>query len=56
MINQALLHRRTGSKLIDNATKAVVGQSDSVATIWLHKQLSGSYDIVILELFYGNMG
>ena len=52
MINQALLYRRTGSKLIDNATRAVeiaVEQSESVATTWLHKQLSGSYNSVILE-------
>ena len=56
MFNQALLYRRTGSKLIDNATRSVVGQSDSVATTWLHKQLSGSYDIVIIESFYGNTG
>ena len=34
MINQALLYRRTSSKLIDNATRAVeiaVEQSESVA-------------------------
>ncbi len=59
MINQALLYRRTGSKLIDNATRAVeiaVEQSESVATTWLHKQLSGNYNSVILESFYGNAG
>lgn len=58
-INQDLLYRMTGSKLIDNATRAVeiaVEQRDSVATIWLHKQLSGSYNSVILESFYGNTG
>lgn len=59
MINQALLYRRIGSKLIDNVTRVVeiaVEQSESVATTWLHKQLSGSYDSVILESFYGNTG
>jgi len=59
MINQALLYRRIGSKLIDNATRVVeiaVEQNESVATTWLHKQLSGSYDSVILESFYGNTG
>ena len=59
MINQDLLYGMTGSKLIDNATRAVeiaVEQRDSVATIWLHKQLSGSYNSVILESFYGNTG
>ncbi len=47
------------SKLINNATRAVeiaVEQSESVATTWPHKQLSGSYDSVILESFYCNTG
>ena len=59
MINQVLLYRRTGSKLIDNATRAVeidVEQSGSVVTAWLHKQLRDSYDSIILESFYGNAG
>ena len=45
MINQDLLYGRAGSKLIDNATRVVeiaFEQSESVATIGLYKQLSGS--------------
>ena len=48
-----------GSKLIDNATRAVgiaFEQGESAATTGIHKQLSGSYDSVILESFYGNVG
>ena len=54
-----MLYRITGTKLIDNVTivvEIVVEQSESVATAGLHKQLSGSYDRVIIESFYGNTG
>ena len=56
-INQDLLHRRKGSKLIDNATRAMgiaVEQSESVATVGLNKQSNGSYYILILESFNDN--
>ena len=41
---------------MQRAVDIAVGQSESVATTWLHKQLNSSYDSVILESFYGNAG